>query len=460
MQLPSRFPARTAAAAVGLALVVIACTDRTNPAGPGDGGGGTHPRTPPATPINVQALECSARVKERTVSCAAPSASRAAGLPSYLIVGGQNVYVQVATVNPDYNSGTQAFTFDLTIRNLIPQPLGTTDANTLAPDANGVRLFFHDGPTVTSGTGTITVAGDGTDNFTASNQPYYQYNAVLEEFEVSSARTWQLNMPNTVNEFTFLLMVSAAVPYPDGYIDVAGNTSVRSGNVRTLTAVVRSPVGNIDEAATITDWTSGDPLLADYDSETGATAVVHGLRAGSVTLTVSATRVNYANAVVPVSGTHTLTVTPVRRYWTANGATDDWNDGNNWLPDSIKPQPTDTAVVVDSLASTFPFLAQNEATGGVEVDDFTPGGVIPTIALGAFNLTASGDVFTTNNASIGATVGRVLLTGTARTVRGTLPRVTVSGTYSLDGNLTLNHNLRVQGGRLRSTSFRVRVNNP
>src|ERR1700741_2963403 len=150
MQLPSRFPARTAAAAVGLALVMMACTDRGNPAAPGGEGGGTAPRNPPGTPINVQALECSASVKERTVSCGIPSESRAAGLPSYLIVGGQNVYVQVATVNPDYNSGTQQFTFDLTVRNLIPQPLGTTNANTLAQDPAGVRLFFHDGPTVTS----------------------------------------------------------------------------------------------------------------------------------------------------------------------------------------------------------------------------------------------------------------------------------------------------------------------
>ena len=460
MPLPSRFPARTAATVAGLALLAIACTDRSNPAAPP--GAPPTPKTPPGTAVTVQALECTANVRERTVSCANPSA-RASGLPSYLIVGGQDVFVQVTTANPSYDAGTQAFTFDMTLRNLIPQPLGTTNANTLAPDPAGVRIFVHSGPTVTSGTGTVTVAGDGTDAFTAANQPYYQYNTVLEEFEVSAPRTWQMNLPTTVATFDFMIAVSTAVPYPDGYIDVLGNNSVRSGNQRTLTAVVRTPVGTEDEAGIITDWTSGDPLLADYDSETGNTAVVHGLRAGTVTLTVSATRVNYVGATVPVSGTHVLTVAPIRRYWTGAAATTDWNTGGNWAPDNIVPQPTDTAVVTDTLpvaGTPYPQLTQNETTGGVEVDDITPGGTIPTVQIGAFNLTASGNVFTTNSSSITGSAGQVVLTGIARTVRGNLPRINVTGTYSLDGNLNANHRVRVQGGRLRNQSFRVRVNNP
>jgi hypothetical protein len=95
--------------------------------------------------------------------------------------------------------------------------------------------------------------------------------------------------------------------------------------------------------------------------------------------------------------------------------------------------------------------------GGVEVMDFTPGGTIPTISLGAFNLEASGSVITTNSGSIDNTAGRLFLTGIAQTVEGRLPTITVTGTYSLSGNVTSRASLRVQGGRLRNTSFRIRT---
>jgi hypothetical protein len=102
-------------------------------------------------------------------------------------------------------------------------------------------------------------------------------------------------------------------------------------------------------------------------------------------------------------------------------------------------------------------LNQNESVGGVEVLDITPGGTVPTISLGAFNLDASGSVVTTNSASIDNTAGRLILTGIAQTVEGRLPFVTVTGTYSLSGNVLSRASLRVQGGRLRSTSFRIRT---
>ena len=67
-----------------------------------------------------------------------------------LIIGGQNVNVKLTSSNVAYNSGTGRFTFDVTVQNLIPQPLGTTDGTTLAP--GGVSVFFTSGPTVTDGT--------------------------------------------------------------------------------------------------------------------------------------------------------------------------------------------------------------------------------------------------------------------------------------------------------------------
>jgi hypothetical protein len=136
-----------------------------------------------------------------------------------------------------------------------------------------------------------------------------------------------------------------------------------------------------------------------------------------------------------------------------------WENGANWLPDSIVPQPTDTAEVNDVSATIFPVLNQNESVGGVDVLDITPGGVVPDIDLGAFNLEASGSVLTSNQGEITSTVGRLFLTGIGQTVEGNLPRMTVTGTYALSGNITTHASTRVQSGRLRNQSFRLRVQN-
>jgi hypothetical protein len=154
-----------------------------------------------------------------------------------------------------------------------------------------------------------------------------------------------------------------------------------------------------------------------------------------------------------------MNVAPIRRTWTGAAGVNNWENGANWLPDSIVPQPTDTALVHDVSATIFPVLNQNESVGGVEVLDITPGGVIPDIDLGVFNLEASGSVLASNQGEITSTVGRLLLTGIAQTVEGDLARMTVTGTYSLSGNVTTHASTRVQSGRLRTQSFRLRVQN-
>ncbi|HSU12783.1 hypothetical protein [Longimicrobium sp.] len=453
MQLPRRYPGRLAAA-LAVLVVAAACTDRANPVTPTPPSGPGTPTTP-GNPIPIAALECTGNVAQRTVSCG--PATQANDRIRGLIVGSQNVYVKLTSTNASYNAGTQAFTFDVTIRNLIPQALGTTDGVT--PDPNGVRIFFYSGPTVTAGTGTISVVGDGVGTFLAAGEPFYQYSTVLQQFQVSAPKTWQLNMPSTVTTFSFLLYVAAPVKYENGYIDVQANPNIREGTLRTLTAVVRSPVGNIDSLATAIDWTvtPADALLADYISETGDQAVVHGYRFGAPVMSVTANRVNISGATVAVGGSITLNVQPIRRTWT--GATSNvWETGSNWLPDSIAPVPQDTALVPDTTSATnFPNLTANEAVAGLEVLDLTPGGVVPTVHLGAFNLNASGDVLTTNSASITNTVGVLELSGIARTVAGTVPFLRVSGTYSLIGNLTVRAPLRVDLGRLTNTSFRIQA---
>ncbi len=435
-----------ATAGLGTALLLGACTDRggsvtTEP--PPTGG-------PPGEPVMLQALQCRVTVATRQMQCATVTPPSG---PSYLIIGNQNVYVTVANTNVNHDPGTGLFTTDVTVRNLIPQPLGTTDSTVaLAPDAGGVRVFFSTPPAVTVGSGTVTVVADGQDFFTAANQDYYQYNTVLEQFEITAPKTWTFNVSAGVEAFYFAVLISAAVPWPDGYVVITGNFNVRSGAERQLTARAYNAVGELDPVQPTFTWMAVDSTRAEVDGG----GLVHGQRAG--TTFIVATEVGG----LARHGKKPVIVAPIRRTWTAMAGTTDWHTGTNWLPDSIVPEPTDTAVVPAAPAggAIFPALAANASIGGVEVD------VAPAlINLNAFNLTASGDVHTDVGGMVTASVGQLILAGQpgqALTVAGTFPRVTLTeaARYSLDGNVTLNHRLRIQGGRLRNQSFRVRVLNP
>ncbi|HEU4885797.1 MAG TPA: hypothetical protein VFT45_26410 [Longimicrobium sp.] len=218
------------------------------------------------------AYRCSASTQSGLVQCS-DQPSLPPGVSADLIVGGG--YVTLTSSNVAYNSGTGYFTFDVTVRNNMGQPIGTTDGSTA--DANGIRVFFHSGPTVTAGTGTISVLADGTGTFTASNQPYYQYTTVLDSAEVSAAKTWTLVMPPTVQNFSFLLYVSAPVQYPQGWIDVTLNpTSVSpGGSPSTATAVVRAAVGTVITTGTVS-WSSANTTNATVSPIDARTASVYG----------------------------------------------------------------------------------------------------------------------------------------------------------------------------------------
>ena len=158
----------------------------------------------------LQAFTCTASTRAGTVSCTprgvdATSASRA-------IIGGQGVNVKLTSSNVSYDSQTEIFQFDETVQNQMNAAIGTPDGTVADPE--GIQVFFATGPTATDGTGAITVANaDGTGTFTASNQPYFAYNEILPKDAVSSAKTWQLNVPSTVNTFTFTVYLETDVQY-------------------------------------------------------------------------------------------------------------------------------------------------------------------------------------------------------------------------------------------------------
>jgi len=131
-----------------------------------------------------------------------------------LIVGKQNVYVVLTCSNYAYNSATSVFSFSTTIQNLVAQPLGTTNGTTpTTGPTGGTSIFFTSLPTPTSGTGTVTILNDsGSAFFTAPNQPFYKYAAIIQPKATSPASTWEFGLPSTAGGFQFTVEVSAAIP--------------------------------------------------------------------------------------------------------------------------------------------------------------------------------------------------------------------------------------------------------
>ncbi|HEU4559186.1 MAG TPA: lamin tail domain-containing protein [Longimicrobium sp.] len=164
---------------------------------------------PPAA-RGIQAFDCTASARARTVSCK-PSTSTP-GNARADVIGGQNTYLKLTSSNVSYDAATDTLAFDVTVQNLMNETIGTADGVT--PDPQGIQVFFNTGPNVTVGSGTVIVANqDGTDTFTASNQPYFAYNEILAKDEVSDARRWKLVVPEEATSFTFTLLVETDTQY-------------------------------------------------------------------------------------------------------------------------------------------------------------------------------------------------------------------------------------------------------
>ncbi|MEO8335769.1 MAG: PPC domain-containing protein [bacterium] len=278
------------------ALTLAACVDATNPAASRD----PQPALlSPAAPAALVALTCTASPAAKTVRCG-PSTDSGV---SRVIIGGQGQFVTLASSNIQTLADT--FAFDVTVRNLVPRPIGTADGT--AADAAGVRVFFHSGP-VASPSGTVTVANpDGTGTFTGSGQPYYQYAGLLATNTTSAVKRWKLVLTPDVTSFTFTVYVSAEMQYSNGYID--GHPYVLTlnpGESVALPGVVRTAVGTA-QPAEVVSWVSD----ATGTASVSGTQVTAGGSRGFATLTPSSgarpglflTAVSVCAATVVTNGT-------------------------------------------------------------------------------------------------------------------------------------------------------------
>lgn len=251
---------------------VLACAD-----GPTEAPLDDTPRNPSQRVI--AAVTCAADVSGGSLDCKSSRPAPTLLGPRFLIVGGQGTLVQLTSTGVEYIANKELFKADVTVTNLIGQPLGTLDGTT----TTGIRVFFHLPAYVTDGSGTITLTNaSGTGDFTGTGQEYFEYNDILDYNVVSGEKKWEWSVPTTVNTFLFQVYVDADVQYPDGWVDVTPATAtVAAGGTVGLSAVVRTVLG-WDTGGTVT-WTSGDEAIATVD-ETGT---VTGVAAGTVTITAS-----------------------------------------------------------------------------------------------------------------------------------------------------------------------------
>lgn len=191
--------------AVGCLLIALACQDVERVAGP--------TTNPPkanvvATPPVLLSLTCTLDRKSTAISCKPAIPSSAAGVSASVIYGATATYAIFFPYNLVKDTVAHTWAFTAYLQNLLKQSIGTLNGTTVT----GVKVFITDFH-ATTGTGTVSVANaDGNGNFTAPNQPYFNYNQIVASSAYSSNKLWKFNVPNTVTAVSMSILLSTDFP--------------------------------------------------------------------------------------------------------------------------------------------------------------------------------------------------------------------------------------------------------
>lgn len=193
-------------AAFTVVLVLAACSDQSGPTIPA-----------PEPRATGQIVTCQVAVQARNMNCDGDLGPASEGLSLAIIGGPQGKYVRMQNDAPTYVGTT--FSAAVRLSNRTVQPMGTVNGSTV--DTAAIKVFFSTPPTVTSGTGVVTVANaDGIGTFLTAGQQYFKYNQMLgtDTSVYTANKTWQFNVPVTVNHFTFAVRVAARFPADSGIL--------------------------------------------------------------------------------------------------------------------------------------------------------------------------------------------------------------------------------------------------
>lgn len=186
----------------------------------------------PALPSGtVAVLHCTAHVASAAVECEPKTPSSGSGLgngarANLHLLGGQGVYVRLASFGTSYDAATKVLSSYVTVQNLTDQVFAT---DSVSRNDEGVRVFFAVEPTITGGSSVTPVSVlnyTGIGVYTGAGQKYFQYGGKIGGFddtalgadgmlgsaETSGARQWQFSVESTVTSFAFTVYVATHTP--------------------------------------------------------------------------------------------------------------------------------------------------------------------------------------------------------------------------------------------------------
>lgn len=180
-------------------LLAAACSDGT---GPGEKPG-PHP-TFPVPDDALAALTCTVDVQSARAACEPESPAN--GARAAFVLGGQGRNLTLAATNITAAGGVTSF--DATLKNLLVFKMGTPDGATV----EGIKVFFYAGPTVTRGSGAVSVRNpDGQETFNNGDQPYFRYAQIVGLNETTAAKRWEFDVPASVQAFSFKVYVQTSL---------------------------------------------------------------------------------------------------------------------------------------------------------------------------------------------------------------------------------------------------------
>lgn len=192
-------------AAVACLLVALACQDVERVVAPV-----RMPETAHAIvgPTVTLVATCTLLRSSSTISCAPATPRRGAGVSGNVIVAPTGTYAQFVPFNLVKDTVHQIWSFDAFLHNLLQQSIGTLNGTTVT----GSKVFVTD-IEATQGSGIVSIINpDGTGNFTAPNQPYFNYNQIVAAGANSNAKLWKVSVPNSVTAVNMDILMSTDFP--------------------------------------------------------------------------------------------------------------------------------------------------------------------------------------------------------------------------------------------------------
>jgi hypothetical protein len=276
---------RFAKATVAVLAIAAGCRDQT-PTAP--------VAATPTDPASQAVARCDVSIAARTMTCVAITnqrsmlanrlASSSMSANADRLLGGQDVYIKLTSTNNSFDNGTGIFSTDVTVQNLARVSMGTTDGVA----ALGVKVFFQQIPTVTSGSGTVTIDNaDSSGTFVTTNQPYFAYAQILHPYEISNSKPLHFAVSAGVGTFSFVVYVDAPMTDETGTLldrvwtgttdtDWLTATNWRDGSAPDATSTVAIPTDSLLAPGHHSPTLAGNSTLANLRVGSGNTVDLGG----------------------------------------------------------------------------------------------------------------------------------------------------------------------------------------